>query len=123
MMITPATQPPAELTAPAVRPGAPRPDREKVVAYIRRKGVVGHLSEAFIADIDWSVRARALAQALSVTTCYPNSPEGAQAYIDDLLSLHSVDLDTIPQDANVRILSRWIEGIRQEILADGEVAT
>lgn len=114
MMIT---EPPAELPTSAVRPSDKQPDRQKVITYIRRKGVVGQLSETFINDIDWSVRARALARALSITTCYPNSPEGAQAYIDDLLALHGVDLDTIPPDANVRILSRWIEEIRQGILA------
>lgn len=96
-------------------------DRDKVVAYIRRKGVVGPLTDKFIAEIDWIVRGKALAKTLAVTTCYPNTAEGAQAYIDDLLALHDTDVSAVPHDANVRIVSRWMDDIRLQILAgEGE---
>jgi hypothetical protein len=102
-------------------PSKPLSDREKVVAYIRRKGVVGKLDDAFISGIDWTVRGKALSKALAVTTCYSADAEGAQAFIDDLLALQGTDLRTVPHDADVRIVSRWMEDIRQQILAgEGE---
>lgn len=102
-------------------PSKPVSDREKVVAYIRRKGVAGKLTEDFISEIDWTVRGKALAKTLAITTCYPNNAEGAQSYIDDLLALHGTDVAAVPHDANVRIVSRWMERIRLQILTgEGE---
>jgi hypothetical protein len=93
-------------------------DREKVIAYIRSKGVVGPLTDDFIDDMDWAIRGKAFAKALAVTDCYPNNAEGAQAYIDELLALSGTDIQALPRDANVRVVSIWAESFRQEMLAD-----
>lgn len=100
----------------------PATDRDKIIAYIRRKGVSGKLTEAFIRDMDWTVRGLALAKALEFTTCYPRGAEGAQAYIDELLALDVESARAAPPGSNVVILSNWMERFRQEILAgEGEV--
>lgn len=99
-------------------PSKPLSNREKVVAYIRRRGVSGKLTEGFIKDMDWTIRGMALARALEFTTCYPSGAEGAQAFIDELLALDVKRARAAPPGSRVVVLANWMEKFRQEILAD-----
>lgn len=110
-----------ETATSTTAPSKPMTNREKVVAYIRRKGVSGKLTEAFIRDIDWTVRGMGLAKALEFTTCYPEGAEGAQAFIDELLALDVKSARAAPPGSRVVTLANWMEHFRQEILAgEGE---
>jgi hypothetical protein len=91
---------------------------EHVIAHLAARGCVGPFTDQFLGEIRWSIASRAFMKALADTGAYPNTVEGHQAFVDELLAMTPADVPAIPQGAAVRTVCERAGAIINEEMAE-----